>query len=198
MQTLQSSWTPQRFTHFRGGPNTSALLWSNWTGPSVWHCVWLPLLHWSAHDSSAYMSGHFPCGQPNVIFYWSWCPENLISWEVGLVPVDYVWNSFHSSWSHGSWFCNSWPHGSESRERQLEFTEATIPCYLKQTSTPLPRIHWLGNKSVWLAFGRSWVPFPAGSQIFRKLLPPQKSHTKFLNLLALFIHNWSISHVVIT
>ena len=32
VQILRSSWTPWGSSYFRGGPNTSALLWSNWTG----------------------------------------------------------------------------------------------------------------------------------------------------------------------
>ena len=39
VQILRSSWIPWGSSYFRGGPNTSALLWSNWPGGSKYFVV---------------------------------------------------------------------------------------------------------------------------------------------------------------
>ena len=52
----------------------------------------------------------------------------------------------------------------ERGREQLGSTWASSICHL--ASAPLPGAQWLSGKSVRLVFGRSWVRFPVGSQIF--------------------------------
>ena len=60
--------------------------------------------------------------------------------------------------------------GSAIRERQLKSVLLS-----RFISSPLTYIQWLSSKSVELAFGRSWVQFPAGFQIFLQIPFSQKA-----------------------